>query len=116
MFRFAMSPTFWMKVQAEVTDPTGKDDRRVVATFELQVKRMLLDEWKTMLERARAEGVDDNTTMHEIITDWRGLVDADSGEPIPFSKGALDQLLNWGFGAAILQTYGQQLPKAKLKN
>lgn len=53
----------------------------------------------------------------EIVCGWSGILECDGGDEIPFSKSALDQLLEIpGMASLILQTYQESFPKAKAKN
>ena len=53
----------------------------------------------------------------EIVVGWRGILDKDGGEDVPFSITALEKLLQVpGMPGIILATYAETIPKAKEKN
>lgn len=114
-FRLALSPTFWARVQAEITSPEGKDDRRATVTFQCQYKRLSQDEFYAMRDRALADGKDDRDLAREVVVNWKDVDDED-GAPLTFTADNFDALLNLGFGTAIMAAFYDNLPKAKRKN
>jgi hypothetical protein len=74
--------------------------RREKFSFDAEFKRLPQSRINEIIKLARAlelgrgddETLDDKTAAREILIGWSGVVD-DSGEDIPFSEAALEQLL-----------------------
>lgn len=112
MFKVAMSPTFWATVEVEVTAEKGG---RQTVKFDLQYRRLSLDDAKALAARIDEQTNDIAEIAREIVTGWRGMT-GDDNEELPFSPDNFERLLNLGFGRAIVDTYAKNLPRARVKN
>lgn len=111
LFKRAQSERFWSPVEVEFTAENGG---KGTAKFELQYKRLTNDQWQALRDRIREEQLDDNAVVREMVTDWK--VKDDDGNPADFTPENLEQLLNLGFGSAIVVNLFKNFPKAKQKN
>lgn len=70
------------------------------------------------MERGRADddALDDKAAAAEVLAGWAGVID-DDGNEVPFSKGALDQLLEIPtIAGQIIQAWFNSMEPAKAKN
>jgi len=67
-------------------------------------------------EAIQTEEASDQDIAREVLVGWAGITD-DDGEEVPFSKAALERLLDIPMLAtAIVTTYFKSLQGAKAKN
>ena len=111
IFKVALSPTFWAKVEVEVT---AEDGRRVPVDFDLQYKRVTPDEATEIGGRLQNNG-DLRNTVRELVVGWKRVA-GDDGSTLDFSPENFERLLDLGFAGPILDTFLKNLPKAKQKN
>lgn len=123
--------TYWWPVSIETPSSTGAGKYRR-ETFELEflrlpqsrVEEIMAGEYELRCAMARNDfdeikkliGV---ARQHasEIVVGWRGILEKDGGEEIPFSITALEKLLQVpGMPGIIVSTYADTIPKAKEKN
>lgn len=116
MFKIALSPEFWATVKASVQAEAGG---RIPVSFDVKYKRLSIPEAKILGERvAMAEtGEDDDPVgfLMELCVDWRGVGDAE-GNALPFSRESMQMMNDQGLGPAIIATFREALPQAKVKN
>lgn len=112
MFKVTQSPTFWAKVEVEVT---AEDGRRTKVDFDLQFKRLLQDEAIALGEAIQHGNGDLRGTCRDIVVGWRRVA-GDDGSTLDWSADNFDLLLNLGFSKAIFDTFIDNLPQAKRKN
>jgi hypothetical protein len=112
MFKIALSPTFWQTVKFDVQ---GEEGGRVTGAFDLQFKRLTMEEVKALMDRIAEDKADDETFLREVVVGWRGVAGPD-GDELTFSGDAFHQLCNMGMTTPILAAFYQALPKAKAKN
>ena len=89
MFKLNTKPTptyFWRVAVAFPLDV----DRFHEETFDAEFKRMTRDE---VAAAETASGGDTAAFVRAVMAGWRDVTDADTGEQVPFTPAALDQLL-----------------------
>lgn len=111
LFKRAQTETFWSPVEIEYTAENGA---KGVAKFDLQFKRLSNEEWQALRDRIRDEQLDDNAVVREMVVGWK--VKDDDGNAAEFNEENLAQVLNLGFGSAIVVNLFRNFPKAKQKN
>lgn len=95
--------------------------RREKHTFDAEFKRLPQTRINEIIRQAKAteDGqsmLEDQSACAEILVGWSNVVD-DSGEEIPFSQKALDQLLELPtIAAQIIRAWSESLETAKRKN
>ncbi len=108
MFKLKAKPTFRVKCALPIPG-----ERSVSVEIEFRHKtRTQLVEWGDTLP-----GRQDGDVLEEIIVNWSGVTD-ENDAPLPFSRAALEALLNEFPSAAkvIYTTYSQELADARLGN
>lgn len=98
--------------------------RREKHTFDAEFKRLPQTRINEIIRQARAgqggtdeeSALEDQSACAEIMVGWSNVID-DSGEEIPFSVTALDQLLELPtIAAQIIRAWSESLEVAKRKN
>lgn len=112
MFKLSLSPTFWAIVEIDIAAEGGG---RTVAKFDLQYKRLTLDESKAMADRIGDGETDPAVIARELVVGWRSVGNED-GSALDFNAENFDKMLGLGFGRQIVETFTRNLPKAKQKN
>ena len=114
----SLSPTYWATVEAEVQQASG--DRRTVR-FQVQFVRNDAS-WAQQFARRTSEAlVDPSADQIQVATDAIMEVARDfkdftnKGEPVPFAREAVAQLVQAGLGPPILRAFYASLPTAKAK-
>lgn len=99
-FRLIVSNTVTIPVSGSMPDAAGKPSR---FSFTLRAKRLSLSELRTM-----TDGVDDRTAPQFLLDNvqgWDNVLD-DDGNLVPFSRDALEQMLEiLGMAGLILSAY-----------
>lgn len=97
-------------VKFETPASGGRYDKH---TFDAEFKRLSDSRLKEVLN---SEAAKDTDFAREILTGWSGVKD-ESGNEMPFSQTAVDELLEVpGIASAIVKTYLESLTGAKTKN
>lgn len=110
MFKLAASPVYFWPVSVSLPTDGGKFEK---STFDAQFKRIPQSRIDAIF---RADDVKDEEVARELLVGWRGVTD-DSGEDVPFSEAAREQLFNVpGVRAAVIKSYLESLSGAKQKN
>lgn len=127
-FILQTSPTYWWPITFEIPIDGNRYRRE---TFEVEFNRLPQSEVEAIMateleaQRAIQSGADNTrellalarTHAERVIAGWRGILDTDGGEPVPFSVTALRQLLEVpNMATVILQVYGESVNKAKVGN
>lgn len=119
MFKLDLSPTFWATVRYQTPKADGRGME--VHTFDVQIPRFeepqLAELYKSASEApdSRPQSID-TRIARLMVKDWRGVSDP-SGQAIPFSVGALDDLLRLdGMSTAILVAFQTSRPGAARGN
>ena len=103
MFTLKQSTTFFWPVEVNVMADGGQHQKQ---TFDAEFRRLgqkQLDELRTKVEAGELTDAD---FVRQVVTGWRGVVD--DGAEVPFSAGALDQLLDLpGLAASIVIAFGK---------
>jgi tail assembly chaperone len=111
MFKITQSPTFWQKVEAELTDENG---RKVSVSFRACFKRYDQQELKDLYKRQSEANEDDAFAVRELVVDLDEVVD-DENKPRPFSKELLDELLRIGLRQSLTNAFLAGQPRARVK-
>jgi hypothetical protein len=123
--------TYWWPLSIETPSSTGTGKYRR-ETFELEFRRLpqsrveeiMAGEYELRCAMAQNDFPEIKKLIGvarehaaEVVVGWRGILEKDGGEEIPFSITALENLLQVpGMPGIILATYGETIPKAKEKN
>lgn len=109
MFKLKQTPTFTWPVEVNLPTDGGKFDKQ---TFDAVFKRRTTTEVKELQER---DGMSDPVFVREVLVGWSGITD--EGEDVPFSDGALAQMLEIpGVSGAIVQAFYAAITGLKRKN
>jgi hypothetical protein len=109
MFNLVPTPTFSAPVPLSV--PGLADPLEVRVTFRHKTREALAKWLADAGQRA------DGDMLHDVITEWTGMAD-EQGEPVPYSRTALETLLD-NYPAArgeLFAVYVSELSKSKRKN
>lgn len=114
MFKIAQSPTYWVnEIKVEFMQAEG--GRPTVADFDVQFKRLSLDEYKSLSDEITESKLDDAEICRRVVTNFKRVGDGDGNE-LEFSAENLGYLVQAGAGGAIVKAFLRTLPKAKEKN
>lgn len=109
MFKMVQTATYMWPVRVQMPVDGGRFEE---STFDAQFKRLNLDEIKA-LENTDETG---EAQCKALLVGWKGVVD-DSGEEVPFSEHARNQLLQWPtVRAALLHAWRDSVAGARRKN
>jgi len=104
---------FTWPISFDVPVDGGRHQRQ---TFDGEFIRVSQARLRELGEAIQAEEASDQDIAREVMVGWSGITD-DDGEEVPFSKAALDRLLDIPMLAtAIVTTYFKSLQGAKTKN
>ena len=108
MFKLKAKPTFRVKCALPIP---GEPSVSVEIEFRHKTRVQLVEWGATLLGRQ------DGDVLEEIIANWSGITD-ENDVPLPFSRAALEALLNEFPAAAkvLSSTYTQELADARLGN
>lgn len=113
MFILELSKTYFQAVSLRL--PT-EDAKSKTVGFEAEFKRLSATEHTALMKRAKVEELSDADVAREIVVGWRQVRSA-SGDELPFSKEALERLLDvQGAGTAICAAYVASVSQAAGKN
>lgn len=100
----------------------GDGGRREKSTFDAEFKRLPQSRLNELAKQAKAaeKGEDDEfnaqVIARELVVGWSGIVD-DAGKEVPFSTGALEQLLDVpSVAGQIVKAFYESYEDAKRKN
>jgi hypothetical protein len=110
MFKIVASPTFTCPVR--LSRPGDEVPSSLIVTFKHKGSRDLA-RWL----RAAKDTESDAEYLAEVIDGWSGVV-GDDDKPVPFSRAALEQMLDEfpAAGAELVIAYRRQLADARAKN
>lgn len=112
MFKLSQSATFWWPVEVSLPIDGGKFAKE---TFDVQFERYTQEKILEMRTQIEAGKVTDAGFVRSVVQGWRGVTD--EGAEVPFSVGALEQLLNIpGTAAAIVMAFMEAHAGAARKN
>lgn len=121
-FKLQQSPTYVWPVKIVLPIDGGK---RLTETFDATFRRLPQSRINEIIKLARLQErgrldedqeLEDQDAAREIMAGWDGVED-DAGKPIPFSEGALKQLLEIPTVAGqIVKAWFGSLVEAKRKN
>jgi hypothetical protein len=104
---------FTWPISFDVPVDGGRHQRQ---TFDGEFVRVSQSRLRELAELLQGEAATDADIAREVLVGWSGITD-DEGEEVPFSKAALDRLLDVPMLAtAIVTTYFKSLQGAKQKN
>lgn len=110
MFVLSKSATYSWPVKFDIPSSGGKFEK---VYFDAIFKRLQQSEIKKALD---SESLTDADFAKRILVGWKGIQD-ESGEEIPFSESALDDLCEFaGAAKAITVAYIESITGAKAKN
>lgn len=127
-FVLQTSPTYWWPIVFEMPIDNNRYKRE---SFEIEFNRLPQSEVDEIMaveleaQRAIQSGTGNVRELlailrghaKRVIADWRGILDTNGGEAVPFSDAALRQLLEVpNMASVILQIYGESVSKAKVGN
>jgi hypothetical protein len=90
VFKLAQSNDYFWPVSISYPAENGRTEK---ATFDAKFRRISQSRIDEIQKAARSDELRDGDLIKEVLIGWKGVVD-DSGEEIPFSESARDQLLN----------------------
>lgn len=95
----------------------GDGGLRQEFTFDAIFKRLSREEYAAVMSRARAGEIDDLDIARDVLLGWGRVVD-ESDEPLPFSEGNRDALLDvWPVLPAVVEAFVEaNSPKGRAKN
>lgn len=112
MFVLTKSASFYWPVTISIPQDGGTFAKQ---SFDAQFKRIKQSRIKEVNDPNSAS-ITDNDFCKEIMIGWRG-VKGEDGQDIPFSEGALEEMIEMPLVAATIATaYFQALRGAKAKN
>jgi len=104
---------FTWPISFDVPVDGGRHQRQ---TFDGEFVRLSQSRLRELGEAIQTEEASDQDIAREVLVGWAGITD-DDGEEVPFSKAALERLLDIPMLAtAIVTTYFKSLQGAKAKN
>lgn len=112
MFKIAVTESYFAPVEVQLPGVKGKQ------TFEIEFLRLSQDALNNIVKRAKATEIDDQQFVREVVVGWNSKHVLDSeGQPIEFSKHALDELMNiYPVPSAIVEAYYASISGARIKN
>lgn len=114
-FRFNKNATFHWPVVLMVPSQkgAGKYDKQ---TFDAEFKYISQERIDEIVKSARAEEINDNHVLDEVLAGWKG-VQEDDGSELDFSPSNLDMVLQIpGMRSAIVGAFFASLAGARAKN
>ena len=114
-FRFSKNATFQWPVVLMVPSAkgSGKYDKQ---TFEAEFKYLSQERIDEIIKSARAEEINDNQVLDEVLAGWKGVQD-DDGSELDFSPSNLELVLQIpGMRSAIVSAFFESLAGARRKN
>ena len=113
MFVISKSPAYFWPVSIEQPEDGGRNKKQ---TFDVQLKRLTQSQIKDITIQIEKSETTDFKLCKEVIVGWRGVLDESNAE-VPFSNGALDELLDiQGVAQAIVLALFESLSGSKRKN
>lgn len=114
MFTLELSPTYFWPVKFAAPSADGaKVDQH---DFDVEFKRLDADELKALMKRAAEKKLSDEQVAATLVVGWRGVRDK-GGEPVPYTVGNLNRLLNvLGLASAVMRAYFDSHAQAAEKN
>lgn len=115
MFKLTQSPAYWWPVLFRLPSD-AESGKHVEHGFDVQFKRLDVAQQAALMERTEKERFDDRAFSKEVVTSFRHVLD-DRDAEVPFSDGALDQLLHVpGVATAVAKAYFASREDAPEKN
>ena len=112
MFKMVQAEAYFWPVKVDIPVSGGKFEAQ---TFDAQFKLVSQARLNELLDLAKDDKMTPKDLLKEVVTGWRG-VDSGSGE-LPFSEGALNQLLDSPCVApALVDAFFESRRGAKRKN
>ena len=112
MFKINQSTSFFWPVTVMLPADGGKHQKE---TFDAEFKRLpqsRLKEMQGLIERGE---INDDAFVREVLLGWKGITDG--GDEVPFSEGALSQVLDVsGVAGAIVMAYADAQSGLARKN
>lgn len=109
MFKLSQSATFSWPVEFNLPIEGGRFEKQ---TFDATFTRKSADQIKELQDR---EGMNDLQFCREVVVGWSGITD--DGEQVPFSAGALEQVLQVpGAASAMVRAFYEAVGGLKRKN
>jgi hypothetical protein len=114
MFNLDVSATYWWPVKFSVPRETGAIHD--IMTFDVEYKRIPVEELDALLKRAADERLSDNHIATQLVAGWKG-VETKAGAPVPFSEANFKRALALSrLGSALVATYFESQAKGPAKN
>lgn len=114
-FRVSNNAVFRWPVKISTPSPkgAGKFDEH---TFEAEFKYLTQERIDELIKLARAEEINDNQVLDEVLMGWKGVQEED-GTEMEFNPTNLENLLQVpGMRSAIVQAFFTSLSGARRKN
>lgn len=112
MFKITQSQTYSWPVSVNIPTNGGQYDKQ---TFDGEFKRLSDARLKEIRSKVEADELTDADFAREVMVGWKGVTDGE--QEVPFSAGALDQLLDIpGVSAAVVMAVIESLSGLKRKN
>jgi hypothetical protein len=113
MFVISQKSSYTWPVTVEFPVDGGKTERQ---TFDGEFKRLTQTRINEIRARIEAGETSDGELAREVLIGWEGVNDG-NGEPVPFSEGARDRLLDIPLvSSAVVLSWLGSLSGAKRKN
>lgn len=103
MFKLKQSASFFWPVDVNVMADGGQHQKQ---TFDAEFLRLGQKQLDELSAKVKVGEMNDADFVRQVLVGWRGVVD--DGVEVPFSAGALDQLLDLpGLAASIVIAFGK---------
>ena len=107
------TPTYKWPVVVEPPVDGGQFGKE---TFDAEFRRLPQDQLREIGERIDNGAIRDDELCRLVLVGWAGIDDAE-GEPVPFSEGNMEMMLNVALVASsIVAAWLDSLAKGKRKN
>lgn len=113
MFVISQKQSYSWPVTVEFPVDGGKTDKQ---TFDAEFRRLSQSRINSIRERIEKSDITDSELAAEVLCGWGGVQDG-SGDDVPFSERARDQLLDVPLvAAAVVMAWLSSLTGGKRKN
>ena len=112
MFKLNQSASFFWPVVVNIPSDNGNFEKQ---TFDGEFKRLTDARLREIRAKVEADEITDAQFVREVMVGWKGVTD--EGEPVPFSEGNLEKMLQVsGVAGAVIHAVVESLTGLKRKN